>query len=97
MCDLGGCLQMVDDVSAEAETPDTATPPRIGTPLGGGGGFGGGGAESVPRSCSRGSTVGRTPGTPAYTAPECTAGGAFSGEAADVWCAQMRCAHAVRT
>jgi hypothetical protein len=34
------------------------------------------------------SSVGRTPGTPAYTAPECTAGGAFSGVAADVWCAR---------
>jgi len=27
----------------------------------------------------------RTPGTPAYTAPECCTQGAFSGEAADVW------------
>jgi [calcium/calmodulin-dependent protein kinase] kinase len=28
----------------------------------------------------------RTPGTPAYTAPECCVGGAFDGTAADVWC-----------
>lgn len=26
-------------------------------------------------------------GTPAYTAPECCAGGSFSGVSADVWCA----------
>ena len=38
----------------------------------------------------RDSAVGRTPGTPAYTAPECTASGAFSGEAADVWCVPCR-------
>jgi len=42
------------------------------------------------RNGGRDSAVGRTPGTPAYTAPECTASGAFSGEAADVWCVPCR-------
>ena len=44
----------------------------------------------APHTGGRDSAVGRTPGTPAYTAPECTASGAFSGEAADVWCAPRR-------
>jgi len=46
-----------------------------------------GGRSSSLGARQRDSAVGRTPGTPAYTAPECTASGAFSGEAADVWCA----------
>jgi len=45
-----------------------------------------GGRSASLGARQRDSAVGRTPGTPAYTAPECTASGAFSGEAADVWC-----------
>jgi serine/threonine protein kinase len=81
------------DAGAEATPPATpASPASIAEGADGSsdgssrlGGFGGGGNAAGAAS------VGRTPGTPAYTAPECTAAGAFSGEAADVWCALQPC------
>lgn len=54
-----------------------------------------GGRSSSLGARQRDSAVGRTPGTPAYTAPECTASGAFSGEAADVWCAFLESSSAL--
>ena len=45
----------------------------------------GGDAAAAPPSARLSNEVARTPGTPAYTAPECCRGGSFDGAAADVW------------
>ena len=81
--------QMLGDDGAQEDAAAEAAPP----PAAPSGPAWGVGVPPTPRlGDSRGSVsvVERTPGTPAYTAPECTAAGGFSGEAADVWCARTR-------
>ena len=82
-------VQMLGDDGAQGDEAAEAAPP----PLPPSGPAWGVGVPPTPRlGDGRGSVsvVERTPGTPAYTAPECTAAGGFSGEAADVWCACNR-------
>ena len=62
---------------------------------------GSGSGDNLLQDGTASSVFMRTPGTPAYTAPECCVGGEFDGTAADVWCACLssfsRCAlHAAK-
>ena len=50
---------------------------------------GGAGGDNLLQDGSHAAVFMRTPGTPAYTAPECCIGGEFDGTAADVWCALL--------